>query len=70
MRWIVRRLPELSAKVWIGIAIAAAFVVSEVTGAKGDLRIDEQAQACQAYQRAADELEQLQARPTTSASTA
>ena len=47
MRWIVRRLPELSAKAWIGIAIAAAFVVSEVTGAKGDLRIDEQARACQ-----------------------
>ena len=61
MRWIVRRLPQLSAKAWIGIAIAAAFVVSEVTGAKGDLRIDEQARACQTYQRAADEMEQLQA---------
>jgi len=57
MRWIVRRLPELSAKAWIGIAIAAAFVVSEVIGGKGDLRIDDQARACQAFQRAADESE-------------
>lgn len=54
MRWIHRRLPRLSAKAWIGIAVAAAFVVSEVTDRKGDLRIDDQARACQAYQRAAD----------------